>query len=70
MTQEIGKLEGNGCPVDYTQYPLGSRMFLFPHHVSGFTSTFLVNISTGLHPLNVFLLRIKTVCALREKVTF
>ncbi|KAH3787470.1 D-threo-3-hydroxyaspartate dehydratase-like [Dreissena polymorpha] len=32
MTQEIGKFEGNGVAIDYSKYPLGSRLYLYPFH--------------------------------------
>ncbi|XP_052772527.1 D-threo-3-hydroxyaspartate dehydratase-like isoform X2 [Mya arenaria] len=32
MTQEIGKIEGNGEAIDYSKFPLGTRLYLYPHH--------------------------------------
>lgn len=32
MTQEIGKLEAAEGEIDYSKYPLGSRLYLFPWH--------------------------------------
>ena len=34
MTQELGKITAADGTLDYSKYPLGSRLFLYPHHVS------------------------------------
>ena len=35
MTQELGKLQTvNGENIDFQKYPLGSRLYLYPYHVS------------------------------------
>lgn len=34
MTQEIGKLKAAKGEIDYSKYPLGSRLYLYPWHVS------------------------------------
>lgn len=32
MTQELGKLKAAQGEIDYSKYPLGSRLFLYPYH--------------------------------------
>ena len=37
MTQELGKLQTvSGENIDFQKYPLGSRLYLYPYHVSLF----------------------------------
>ena len=34
MAQEIGKIQANnGDPIDFKQFPIGSRLYLYPYHV-------------------------------------
>ena len=34
MTQELGKLKAASGEIDYSKYPLGTRLYLYPWHVS------------------------------------
>ena len=37
MTQELGKLKAAAGELEYSKYPLGSRLFLYPYHVRLYT---------------------------------